>query len=197
MGSALDSTVALITSTSMATILGITAGSAEEAQMDDLINEASEYIRIETGRTALKSTTLTEYYDGDGSTVLLTRSWPIGSITSLYIDPDRGYASDTLTASAYYMIDNTLGAIKLDGETFLPGYQSIKLTYVAGYTSVPTDVQHACKSIVTFWYKQTMENRIGVSSRAEAGQSITYRDRIPGDAQRIIDRYRDFSRAIA
>lgn len=197
MGSALDSTVALITSTSMAAILGITAGSAEETQMDDLINEASGYIRDETMRTTLVSATLTEYYDGDGSRVLLTRSWPITSITAMYIDPDRSYGSDTLIASAYYMIDNALGGIKLDGETLLSGFQSVKLTYVAGWTTAPTDVQHACKSIVTFWYKQAMENRIGISSRSEAGQSVSYRDRIPGDAQRIINRYRDASRAIA
>ncbi len=198
MGSSLDATVAIVSSTAMASILGITAGTADETVMDELINEASIYIRTTTGRSTIMATALTEYYDGDGTATLLTRSWPINSVTSLYVDVDRAYGTDTEIDSDDIVIDNTIGGIKLDGDIFTPGIASVKLIYDAGWDTAPYDLQRACKSIVTYWYAQIREKRIGISGRSEGGQNVSYYAQdIPKDAARIISKYTDHSRNVA
>ncbi len=145
------------------------------------------------------ATDRTEYYDGDGSPVLLTRRYPIISITSLHDDPYREFTSNSLIASADYVTYNNQGKIVLiadprlvlNDSSFSVGAQNIKLVYKSGYSVVPFNV------ILAIWiwcgiefdkYKDEMQ---GVISRT-VGDKTTRLEiaDIPKDVYGLIIKYR-------
>jgi len=76
----------------------------------------------------------TEFQDGDRQRNLLTKFYPIYSVTSLHDDPGHDYGSNELIATDDYRVYYDHGEIKLtEGEgKFFAGQQNIKLVYRAG-----------------------------------------------------------------
>lgn len=153
---------------------GETGDSGHDESINQHINRASWELNTLTGRQLL-ARDLTEYYDGDGSDLLILRQWPINSVTSIYIDAGRSYGSDTLVSSDDYAYYDVRGTVGFDGASLTPGMQSVKITYNAGYTTIPPDIEGACLQMVAIDHKRETEKRVGVLSRSdELGGSITY-----------------------
>ena len=204
MSSNYDSNVALVSTTSMNSYMGITTSSTEESECDLLINAASRLAADYTGRgmdtngvSRFLSTSRTEYYDGDGSDTLYVKAYPISAVTSLYVDPDRDYGSSTLVDSDDYVYYENEGKIKTDGALLASGSKSIKLTYTGGYTTAPADLQQAVKELVAFWYKRNTDKRVGVSSVNIGDKSITYETDIPASVLSTFKRYRHWAASVA
>jgi len=202
--SVLDTNVALVTTTSLNSYLGISAGSAEETECELLINAASTLAAHTTMRgldnsdvSRFLSTSRTEYFDGDDSDTLYVKAYPITTVTSLYVDPDRDYGSSTLIASDDYSVYNNEGTIKTDGNLLAGGRKSVKLTYTGGYTTIPADLQNAVKELVMFWYKRNTDKRVGVSNISIGDKSITYEKDIPESVMSVFKRYRDWKSVVA
>lgn len=100
---------------------------------------------------------ITEYYDGSGDDLMMLRSWPITSVTSVsYLSGvSAGAATYTAYGTGEYYWDATSGRlIRYAGEDFAfpdsaevssgwpHGQKNIKVVYRAGWTSstVPGDV---------------------------------------------------------
>lgn len=193
-----DATIALITSTAMTTILGVSQGSAEATQVDSMIDSASKLALAVSLRTTLVSTSLTEYYDGDGSNLLHLRSWPITTVSSIYVDDStpRDWATEDLIDSDYYLVYETEGKVILDGYYFTAGNRNVKVTYTAGYSTVPYDLQQAVEDLVIFWYQRQKEKRVGVNSFNVGDKSTSYARDVPTDIMNTFKRYRDTTRTI-
>lgn len=193
-----DATIALITSTSMTTILGVTAGSAEATQVDSMIDSASRLALSVTHRTTLVSTSLTEYYDGDGTDTLHLKAWPITAVTSIHVDDStpRDWATDDLIDSDEYLIYENDGKVVLDGDVFTPGKYNVKVIYTAGYATVPYDLQQAVEDLVIYWYQRQKEKRVGVRSVSVGDKSTSYEVDVPKGVMSTFLRYKDYSRSI-
>jgi hypothetical protein len=73
------------------------------------------------------------------------------------------------------------------------GVGSVKVTYLAGYTTIPTDLQLAVADLITYYHKDEWKERqsIGSSSREGAGSSAIKNDPgFPDHIRRILDMYR-------
>ncbi len=139
----------------------------------------------------LEGQALTEYYDGNGTSLLQLRNYPIKSITSIHDDLDREYNADDLISSDDYALDTDFGIVELVGLTFGKGSKNIKIVYNAGYSGVgyaalPADLKQA---IVYLAAAMFLEGLAGVN--VIEAQEIVYR---PGylkkEAYKILDRYR-------
>jgi len=165
--------------------------SDQQAILTYYINTASALCNTITMRK-LKSRDLTEYYSGDGTNIILTNEYPITAITAVYDDLDRSYGSDTLIDSSdlVYLPDRLAYMIVYDGGTFNSGIKNLKVQYTAGYTTIPYDLQQACLEIIAYYYKNTEENRFGVTARTIGGGSVTIEtNNIPDSAMTILARY--------
>ncbi len=194
-----DASIALVTSTAMTTILGVTAGSAEATQVDSMIDSASRLALSITHRTTLVSTSLTEYYDGDGTDTIHLRSWPITAVTSIHIDDTRPRDwsdTDDLVDSDYYLIYQNDGKVVLDGDIFTTGKYNVKVIYTAGYATVPYDLQQAVEDLVIFWYQRQKEKRVGTRSFSVGDKSTSFEVDIPKGVMSTFLRYKDFSRSV-
>jgi len=199
-----DSNVALVSTTSMNSYLGITTSSTEESECDLLINSASRLAAEFCGRgiddngvSRFLSTSRTEYYDGDGSDTLNVLAYPLTTVTSIYVDPDRDYGTNELVDSDDYVSYKASGVVRTDGALFATGNKSIKITYTGGYTDAPADLQQAIKELVAFWYKRNTDKRVGVTSVSVGDKSVSYEADMPASVLTTFRRYRNWAAYVA
>lgn len=168
------------------------SGVGEDTILTFWINAASWFCNTHTRRELL-SRAQTEYYNGDGTNTLLVNNYPITAITHVYDDLDRTYGDDTELDSddLVYMPDGLAYSIVYDGGAFTRGVKNIKAMYTAGYATVPWELQQACLEIIIYYYKNTEENRFGVTTRTAGGGSMTIETtQIPKSALEVLDKYK-------
>jgi len=155
-------------------------GSDEDELLKFLINSVSFWARrylnnfgAGTVPLQVKKKAITEYYDGDGSSILLPNSIRVNTISNIYDDLDRAYGADTEIDSSDLVIINNGTQIKYDGGVFLKGYQNIKAVLNCGYDPIPWDMQQAALVTMAFLYKEYKESRWGITTRNIADGSMS------------------------
>lgn len=125
--------------------------SIESENLETVINGISTFFESYCDRS-FYSTTYTEYMNGSGVKYLIPDNFPIISVTSIYNDSDWVWPETDLVDSTDYRITNDKMTILKDG-TWSLGDENIKLTYVAGYTTIPDDLKLACLQQCTYEVK--------------------------------------------
>ena len=167
--------------------LGIT-DTASDTLLTDLLARLQEAAESYLDRK-IESATYTEQKDGDGTDKLVTHQWPIISVTSLHDDTDRNFTAAFLIAAADYVLYKDRGLIRLDGLTFASGIQNVKIVYVAGYATVPTDLVQALIELVADRFRQK-ENQ-GLESLSIGAYSVSFSgEDLPDEVKGIFDSYR-------
>lgn len=165
-----------------------------DIELERIINAASRYANRYTG-VDLLSREHTEYYDGDGSRTLFLDNFPVTSSVSeiaLYIDTDREYEDDDKVDSGDIVLYENTGKVIVEDTVFSRGYQSVKITYTAGYAlaDVPGDLAYAVKLICAAMWKKKKDKLVSVSSISVDGSSITIAEKdIPPLAAEILDEF--------
>jgi len=139
--------------------------------------------------------TFTEYYDGDGTTELLVRNNPITWITSIHDDGARDFGDASLISSDNIISNDAegwaAGIVELFLDSFSRGTKNIKIIYLAGYATVPADLQMAVKKICAKIYFEQDKGLAGRVSQTVGDKVIELSlDTIPKDAKLILDSYR-------
>lgn len=163
-----------------------------DAELARLIPAVQAFLERECERV-FEQATVTEYFHGnDWRSRLVVSRPPIVSITTLWDDPLRVYGSGSiLDASRYVIADAAAGLIVLDGFTFSQGLRNIKLTYVGGFATIPTDLEQAAIELVWAAREKGVNNLVGVRSRSVADGSVQYVNLGWGGlAQDIVAKYR-------
>ena len=154
--------MAIASATQVRGFLRALSGTADDTTLDTFIARFDEVASgwcgfpLAANQITFENNTYTHYFDGDGSDTLQLRVVPANTISSVYVDVDRSYGSDTLVDSGDYTLDSDLGLLLLDTDSdqgsFTTGYRSVKVTYTAGFTSIPDAIVHACGVQVAHWY---------------------------------------------
>jgi len=155
---------------------------SEDVLLTQLLNEIEAVIFSYTGRPSFASASATEYYDGTGREVLILDRTPVTAVTSLYVDGDGYYGqgsspfeSDTAwtqgTDFAIRRVDESeenagillaLGSIDFQAPATWPvGRGNIKVTYTAGYTAIPKDLELAAHLLAGQVYKMAEKGMAG------------------------------------
>jgi hypothetical protein len=111
---------------------------------DDLIEDLCDRVTViferHCGRESFKDQSYTEFYDGENSEHLFVNNVPIVSVTSIHNDTEWVWGTDTLLDAANYrIVDGKYIVFK--SERIAKSDQSIKISYVAGYESIPKDLK--------------------------------------------------------
>lgn len=193
-----ESTYFLVTLADLKEYLGIATSDLDyDIIMQNMLDEVYFIFKNATQRE-LKARELTEYYDGDGTTKLLLRSFPVNSTAAtidVRDDVDGIFGTDTKFDSDEIRIDSENGILHLVGATFSEGPQSVKVVYNAGYgyngAKIPYDLQHATFEMCGFLWKRRQEKTWDVNSLAVAGSSIALvENEMPQTVKTVIARYR-------
>ena len=164
----------LTTLTKVKAYLGIT-GSDDDTLLGTLIDAASKAIK-QYCKDNISETTYTEYYDGPRTNELALRHRPIVSITDIWDDPDRDFTDDDKLdySDDDYVYYADEGIVKGYAHLFYEGSKNIKITYTAGYSIIPADVDLACQIQVAYWYNRAKAKSDAVESEKLGEYSISY-----------------------
>lgn len=166
-----------------------------ETTLDDMvelfINAASQDIEDYCNRK-FKSQSHVEYHHGRHSNMILLDQFPVTSITELRIDADSVFTDpDTLIDSTSYALGdykNTL--ILIDGSVFQKGYHNIRVTYTAGFATIPSNLQMACLWFVMWYHRMREGQNIGRASKSKDGESAQWAQVAPPYIMAVLNNYK-------
>ena len=134
----------------------------DDDYITSLVLAATEWIEQQYD-IALRSKTVTEYYDGFDGDIQIT-IYPVNSVTSVkYYDTDN-----TLQTITDYTSDlvSRRGRVRVESEPSLYDRpNAIEVIYVAGYATAPEAIIHAIKLLVGDWYKDRERTPGNVKAR--------------------------------
>lgn len=166
--------------------LGI-IGSGEEDLITLLVNFASQAIKNFVGWDIEQTTFTDEIYDG-GNTILRLRGKQI-STSDFSLKYNSGTLQNpvwTAMSTNNYIVHYASGAIEFI--TPYVGQANIKVTYKAGYTTVPKDVQMVCAKFVARMYNKRKSE--GLASETLESNSMNWeKELLSEDEKAILSQY--------
>lgn len=162
---------ALVTLGNTKTFLGINNSDKDEL-LTMLINMSTDYLETKCGRRFASTVYTQEEYTGSGNNELVLEQFPIISFTSLEHNQAVNNSDDWDVADAEdYWVDSNSGTITKTS-TFAKFPNAYRVTYTAGYASIPYDLQYTCMTFVSeFLNKRTAS---GVKSENLGDHSVTF-----------------------
>jgi uncharacterized phiE125 gp8 family phage protein len=132
----------------------------DDSRLEDLINACSSAIENYCERKLKEQTFTDDEYDGNGSRYILLRAYPVKSIASVSIN------GTLLDVSQYKVRKNDGTLIRTGTTTQFIGYDyyqrgpvwpkgdiNISVTYTAGLSEIPADLELACRYFVMAFFK--------------------------------------------
>jgi hypothetical protein len=155
-----------------------------------LINGFSQEIEALAQRK-LKSQSVTEIKHGRGTNLILFREWPVTAISELRIDGGSLFTDPaTVIDPADYTLADDGNSLLLIGGTFPRGYNNVRVTYTAGYTTVPADLQQACLDLCFWKYRTRESGDIGRKQKGKASESEQWHQDWPPGPLAAVMRYK-------
>lgn len=125
--------------------------SVDDETIEDLINASSSAIENYCKRRFKEQTYLEEEFDGTGKSHLLLDQYPVKSIGAVTIDGN-------LLTPGQYKVKKRNGILLHNGGIWPRGEINVTVSYTAGYTEIPSDLELACKHLVMSYFKSDIAN---------------------------------------
>lgn len=170
--------------------LGIDAGNTSK---DNLIirkiNQATLYIESYCSLSRDHHFALTTYtneeYDGTNNSTIVLRMRPVTAITSFQRrNSTLSDGSFDDVESELYYTDLNAGVVELV-TTSNSGWNRYRVTYSAGYSTIPADLAEACVTLASF-YVENSASGTAVKKKQEGQRSIEYFQNTTGDGS-VVD----------
>lgn len=178
--------------TDLQTIKRVGGISDSDTSDNDILWEFQKAVedRVQTficGRV-FEQATFTDIIDGDGSSSILVKNYPIVSVTSINYDVSRVFGSDTLIPSTDYAFDANAGIIKFNGRVLVEWPQAVKVVYVGGYTpaQMPADLKIAIAKLIIAEYLMAK----GSINSVQQFEGDDRQGRIQKEALAALERYK-------
>lgn len=166
------------------------AETSQDSLVEFFINASSEMIERETDRK-LKAQSIVDTIHGRSSNIVLLSQWPVNSITELRIDNSSIFVdANTLIDASEYRIGDDNNSLVLLNRVFTKGYNNVRVTFNGGYSTLPSDLEHACLWMVFYYHKMRIAEDIGRSSKSKGDESFSMLQEAPADVKNVIQRYK-------
>lgn len=165
--------------------LGRTGMVGDDPLLSRLLNVASKWFEIQVERTIL-SATYTDTTLGSGARSMVTKHYPVQTVTSVLVNGDVIPQAILATDTGWRQLGSV---IALKGSRFTED-ALVEITYTAGFATVPADVEQAVIEITADLFKY--KDRQGVmSSTNGTGSTTSYApSALSPFVQSVIDAYK-------
>lgn len=176
--------MALTTLAAVKLYKGIT-GAELDALITAMIPRVSAAVETYLSRK-IESASHIEIRDGNGGRSMMLVQYPVTAVSALIIDGKVISQSSAYGESGWRQANRS---IMLTGYRFTRGAANVQINYIAGYTTVPADIEQAC--IETLLLALERRSHIDVSSKSLAGETISYITAdLPPSARKLLDPHR-------
>lgn len=138
------------------------------------INQATRAIEAYCGRRFAQTTYTDEVYAATNTDQLILRNRPIVGTPTLSIRNsslnDNNF--ETIEADLIFADANS-GVLDLDFVA-VGRWGRYKVTYTAGYSTIPEDLAEACASLAAYYFNNASGKQVGSSSMKEGQREIQY-----------------------
>lgn len=167
------------------------SSTTQDTTIDSLIPKVSSLVKSICRRTFVDyvTTNKVEYFQESGDTYIPQES-PIISVISLEYSSDYGQTYTNLTEYTDFAYSRKDDTIKSIGANFVDTINGYRLTYKAGYATLPEDFKLAVFDLVTYY----LRNDSSVHSNKAPGTNsvqveyITHTG-LPAHIRRVLDLY--------
>lgn len=166
------------------------ATTTEDTRIQKFVDAASEYIENECNRKFLQATYTNERYDGNDTRYLLLRQFPVTSITSIYLDDDWVFGAGTEIVAGKRQTYRDCMVVRQCGVYQYTNALAVKVTYQAGFATIPTDIQQATLDMVLWLYAKRNDRRSGLTARSKLGENASYEDVVPASVTAMIAKHK-------
>lgn len=181
----------LATLAQLKTHLGIATSEVKyDAKLNLFLNAASDWVETYCERRFAQQSHV-ELISGNRTNFFVTDQWPIISIAELRISSMRDWLSATslVPVTDYGISSDGIGVTYYPG--YLPqGYDNMRITYIAGYATIPYDLQLGCIWAAEWFYLHNNRGDMGRTTASKTGESVGVLADIPAMVKAIIDPYR-------
>jgi uncharacterized phiE125 gp8 family phage protein len=144
------------------------SGNSDDPLLSRLITAVSASVLRYLSRDILQATyALT--INGTGRDRWMFPQYPVTAVSSVSIDGTTISASTGIAAAGYVFDESTL---YLRGYRLTCGVQNVTISFTAGYTETPVDIEQACIDWISLLYKG--RKRIGEQSKVIGGEQVNY-----------------------
>ena len=182
--------IPLITKAEYKAYAGISSTNSD-AQLDILIPKVSNLVKQICRRTFLDyvSDPKVEYFE-EGTSTYVPLETPILQILSLEQSVDYGNTYTTLTAYEDYAYSIQTETVRSLNKDFTKAVNGYRLTYTAGYETLPEDLKLAVLDLVGYYLKNDMAIH---SPKAPGTNSVQIEyvitTNLPAHIKRVLDLY--------
>lgn len=163
----------------------------DDAVIDLLIPKVSELVKSVCRRTFKDwvEDAKVEYFDG-GMAAYVPLESPLIAVASLEYSEDYGATYTALTEFTNYVVVKSDETIRLIGEDFPVALNGFKLTYTAGYETLPEDLKIAVLDLIKYYIK----NDAAIHSSKAPGTNTVQIEYVtttslPAHIRRVLDLY--------
>jgi hypothetical protein len=159
---------------------------------DDLLEDLSDRVtKLFETYCEVKSFYAADYtdvYDGSGDKYLFLNNTPINSVSEVNEDSDWVWASDTTVGSTEYRVIDKKYLVMKD-DLFTCGDQNYRITYNAGYATIPLDIKQVAIEEIVRRYKHRKDFDVVAKSLEDGNVTYTEKGLLTG-TKKVLDRYR-------
>lgn len=174
--------MALCTAAEVRMLLPNLTGTGEDSNLSALITRCgvafARWCGYPGNVPSMEAASYVSYVDGSGSRDLVLPVWPVNSITSIYDDNTLDFTSSTylVSSSDYMLLEEKYVRLKstaIHGR-WQSGSKNIKVSYNAGYSSIPDDLKQLCMhQVKSIWQSRHSQ---GIANETKADVSTSWRD---------------------
>lgn len=180
----------LITLQDYKTYEGIT-GTGQDAQISSIIPKVSNFVKNICRRTFVDWVDEQKVEVFGGGSYLVLGEAPVLQIASFETSEDYGQTYTALTEFVDWVLDiENQYIIPLKTLAFKPMVNGYRVTYTAGYETLPEDLKLATLDLVTYYLKHegAIHSQIAVTTGNAQVQYITQAN-LPTHIKRVLDLY--------
>lgn len=163
----------------------------QDAEIDLLIPKVSEFIKTYCRRTFVDfyDEARTEVFDGGFGTLLLKET-PVTQVVSVQQSTDYGQTYTKLTKFTDWAQSGDY-VVSISPQGFLPYINGYKVTYFAGYETVPQDLKLAVLDLVTYYRKNdaSVHNNRTPGGGGSVQLEYIMNTNLPAHIKRVVDLY--------
>ena len=180
-------------------IEGLTS-TKEDARLEILVPSISQLVKTYCGNSIIdffSSDKVEEFsIDWDTHLVQLTES-PLISVSQVETRDDPTKAYEVVSSSSYYVDTRTDSVFYTKGGAYRnwpKGPGAVKVTYRAGYSACPADLELAVADLITYYLKDEHKVRQTLSGATQQNPESSLRNNVafPDHIKRVLDLYKNF-----
>lgn len=175
-------------------------GTSDDALLTSLIAELPAIVKALLLGRELEAADYVEQYDGDGRDCLILNQRPINSVDEVKFDANWGFGEGIPAVDAGDLFaEPGAGLLYIKGTCFPRGRRNVRVTYNAGFETIPGDIERAANITVADWYTRAKQLASGQSQNELASESAGERSDsyqkeatewgVPAQAKAYFERY--------